>query len=524
MHGAADTLLTTAQLAEWPDFALGDSRVNPSTRTVSGPGGSLVVEPRVMQVLLVLADAGGAVVTRDTLLRRCWGNVYVGDDSLNRAIAGVRKAGIVAAGGFEVETITRTGYRLVVREPAQAAQGAPIHHPGAETAAPPRAHPTRRWLLVGGGAAAVVGLGAVVTLRPRPDPRAVALIEQGRRVLGDELPDRNEQGVDLLRKAVAIEPGSAEAWGLLTLALRNVVEHAPPEQTNMAMQACQEAARRALAIDPQEGNALAALATLRPYFGDWVTGEDRLRSVLAVAPDNVAATSHLTTLLQSVGRARDSWVLNERGAALDPLSPVPQFRRALKLWIFGRVPEADLTIDRALQLWPRHPAVWNARLLIFAFTGRAKAALAMFEDSAARPAKLPQPAIDLWRVSLKALDTRAPADIAAAREANVQAAPRSPGFAQNAIMVLSMLGELDAAFDVANGFFLRRGPLIGTLWTAGGQMPLNDMRWRRTMPLFIPATAPLRADPRFRDLCKGMGLTDYWRRRVKPDRFLLNLP
>jgi hypothetical protein len=97
-------------------------------------------------------------------------------------------------------------------------------------------------------------------------------------------------------------------------------------------------------------------------------------------------------------------------------------------------------------------------------------------------------------------------------------APRSPGFANNAMMSLSMLGEIDAAFDVAFGLFLRRGRLVGTLWGGAGEMPVNTLRWKRTVALFIPATAPLRADARFAELCEGMGLTRYWReRRIRPD-------
>jgi DNA-binding winged helix-turn-helix (wHTH) protein len=525
MHGA-EGLLTTADLAARPSFHLGKALIDPSTRSISGPGGTTVVEPRVMQVLVVLAEAAGSVVTRDTLFNRCWGGVYVGDDSLNRAVASVRRiAAEIARGSFTLETIPRTGYRLVAPQKA-AAEPVPEAGPDSPDEASDRAaRPSRRLVVTGGLVAATVGaVGLWSALPPSVDPRVTELLDHGRQALRDELPDRDRQGLGFFRRAVAIDPDNAAAWGLLTLALRNVAENAPPAETTAAIHACEAAARRALALDPREGNALAALATLRPYFGDWVAAENRLRKVLAVAPDNTAAISHLVTLLQSVGRARDSWLLNERAAALDLLSPVPQFRRAFKFWIFGRVPQADLTIDRALQLWPRHPAVWNARLLIFAFTGRARAALAMLDDQEARPAKLPEPAIDLWRLSLAALETRDSRDVAAALKANVEAAPRSPGFAQNAIMVLPMLGEVDAAFDVANGFFLRRGRLIGTLWTGDDQMPVNDLAWRRTMPLFTPAAAPLRADRRFLDLCEGMGLGDYWRRRgIRPDPFLLRI-
>jgi hypothetical protein len=257
---------------------------------------------------------------------------------------------------------------------------------------------------------------------------------------------------------------------------------------------------------------------LRPYFGDWSAAEQRLVRVLRVAPDNLLAMNSMVAFLQGVGRAKRSYAWNERALKIDPSLPVPSYRRAIKLWQFNRLDEADQAIDRAMQLWPKVPAVWNARMMIFAYTGRANAGLAFLDEVASRPETLSETAVALWRVSLRALGSGSPGDVAAARTANLSLAPRSPGFANNAMMTLSVLGELDAAFDVAFGTFLRRGPLIGTLWGGAGEMPVNTLRWRRPVALFIPATARLRADRRFAELCEGMGLSRYWReRRIRPD-------
>ena len=228
--------------------------------------------------------------------------------------------------------------------------------------------------------------------------------------------------------------------------------------------------------------------------------------------------AHLGLLFQSVGRTRNSGTLNDRVVALDPLSPVYQFRRAMRLWILGRVAEADQTIDRALQLWPRHPAVWNARMTIFAFTGRPRAAEQLLNDIPMRPSTYTSASGEIWRVSLRALGSGAAADVAAAVKINLEAAPRSSGFVVGAIMFLAKFGELDGAFAAAEGFLLRRGSLIGSLRTAKDEMPVNDNHWRRTMNLFTPATAAMRSDARFKRLCDGMGMTAYWRKRgIWPD-------
>src|SRR6476620_5418244 len=73
------------------DFQLGHATVRPSLRTVEGPQGGAKGEPRVIQVLVALADAQGRVLSRDDLLRLCWDGRIVGDDAINRAIAEVRR-------------------------------------------------------------------------------------------------------------------------------------------------------------------------------------------------------------------------------------------------------------------------------------------------------------------------------------------------------------------------------------------------------------------------------------------------
>ena len=502
-------MLTTAELALLPPLTFGSVMLDPPTRTLSGPGGSARVEPRVLQVLVVLADAFGRVVTRDTLFRRCWGSSSVGDDSLNRAIGAVRRSvALVAGDAVMIETIPRVGYRLT----------------GDDVVVDEAVRWSRRQLVVAGGVG-IVGAAAVFAAASRwsvrPGPRATALTVRARRMLTEAEPSAPGQAVALLQRALSMAPKDAATLGLLAVAQRDAAEKAAPGLTSAAVGSCQEAARLALAIDPKQSDALAALAALRPYFGDWAGAEARLRQVLAVDPDNFTALAHLTTLLQSVGRATASWDLNEHVLALAPLSPIPNYRRGLKYWIFGQVAEADLAIDRAISLWPRHAGVWNARIYVFAFSGRAKAALAMLNDKASLPDEFPLPAQQLLRGSLKALATGRPADIAKARAANLAAAPKSPAFAVQCTMVLSALGLLDDAFAVAEGSLLRRGDFIGAVAGGGGELVVNDQVWRRTMNLFTPATVAMREDPRFAALCRGIKLTDYWKLvGHAPDDFL----
>jgi DNA-binding winged helix-turn-helix (wHTH) protein/Flp pilus assembly protein TadD len=501
-------MLKPADLATRPDLRLGPLTVSPSRRAVKGPAGEAHLEPRVMQVFILLLESRGRVVTRTEMFEQCWGAAMVGDDNINRAIAVIRKMlDDVAPCAFEVETIPRTGYRLV---------GA-IH---AQESAPGNASPPEN-----GDIACPSQTNGQLCPPLRGDAvdrRAAELREQGRQALREELPDAHQQTIGLLHEAVSLAPGDADAWGLLALAWRNAVEHGPADRTAAAVAECQTAARNAIAIDPRNGNAHAAVAKLWPIFGDWLAAEQRLRAVLRIAPDNVVAISALGTLLQSVGRVTESARFSSLAADLDPMSPIYQFRKTFGLWCTGRLEEADRTIDRALRLWPRHPALWNTRALMFALTDRPHAALAMIEDGEGLPGGMPESAASNWRSSLKALETAKPADVEAAMTAIIDRLARNPSVAVNGICIATTLGDLDAAFTMADAYLLRRGPHVGALRSGPDQLPLTDQRWQMTMMLFIPAAAAMRSDPRFMALCRDMGMVDYWQAsRSEPD-FLAN--
>ena len=80
-------------------------------------------------------------------------------------------------------------------------------------------------------------------------------------------------------------------------------------------------------------------------------------------------------------------------------------------------------------------------------------------------------------------------------------------------MSLSALGDVDGAFKAANALFA-----VTEGHRAKRGSPASSAAWRFAPWMFIPPTAPMRADPRFAQLCDGIGLTDYWAKQgVQPD-------
>ena len=73
-------------------FSVGDWRITPELNSLERAGHSVRVEPKIMQVLVTLAEHPGEVVSKEQLLRRVWPDTFVGDEVLMRSVSELRKA------------------------------------------------------------------------------------------------------------------------------------------------------------------------------------------------------------------------------------------------------------------------------------------------------------------------------------------------------------------------------------------------------------------------------------------------
>ena len=125
-------------------FLLGELRIEPRTGEVAGPGGPQKLDPKVMDVLVLLAQHAGQMVLREDLLAQLWPNAVVTDDALSRCIYELRRQ-LSLAGGDEqyramLETVPKRGYRL----------NAEITLPPAPAPTGPRPPSKRQWFVLAG--------------------------------------------------------------------------------------------------------------------------------------------------------------------------------------------------------------------------------------------------------------------------------------------------------------------------------------------------------------------------------------
>jgi len=106
---------------------VGQWTVCPHELTLSDGQACQTLEPKVMDLLLVLAERPGEVILRETLIERVWAVAAGGDESLTRAVSQLRKAlGDASGRHAHIETIPRRGYKLVADvAPLPAGQVAP---------------------------------------------------------------------------------------------------------------------------------------------------------------------------------------------------------------------------------------------------------------------------------------------------------------------------------------------------------------------------------------------------------------
>lgn len=449
-----------------------------------------------MQVLVALASARGDTVSRDELIESCWGGRIVTDDAISRVISRLRSLG-KTFGSFEVETITKVGYRL---------------NAGDETGAERMTLVARREMIVAGAAVAlsVAGLAALrLSKQPEPSPQASLLLQKGMDALQNndalepEDSGSSQQAIALLTDATRAAPGSATAWGALALAYSTRKRVADLSERPGLEARSRAAATRALRIDPVETRALGALRLLEPVYRNWLAVERGDLQAFRTNPKFPILHFILSDMLGNVGRWRDALSYSSRLDRTRFLIPGAERKLVLDLWGAGDLQAADDTLDRAVRQWPQHALIWRTRLAYLMYTGRPSEVLSSLREAKDRPPELTPAYFDAVRVTAEGLADIRPASEATARILEYLRA--TPSAALPVTQALVALGDRTTAFETLNGYYFGEGE-----WAA--LAPKGGDQDRSTRALFQPMMVPIWREPAFDQLLERIGLNNYWRR------------
>jgi len=97
------------------DFRIDRWLIQPQLNTIVSPANAAIqLEPKIMDVLVCLAQHAGEVLAKGRIIQTVWADTFVTDDVLKRAVSELRKV-------FEddpdnprfIQTVPKRGYRLV---------------------------------------------------------------------------------------------------------------------------------------------------------------------------------------------------------------------------------------------------------------------------------------------------------------------------------------------------------------------------------------------------------------------------
>lgn len=140
----------TLQLGEWI--------VEPSRNRISKAGAETRLEPKVMELLVLLTDHANAVVTKAQITERLWPGTFVTESSIFRHVSELRRAlGDDPKRPRYVHTIPKKGYRVVMDTPKRKAR-------------------RRSWRPVAALAGSLAGIAVLFALSGREETPRIAVL------------------------------------------------------------------------------------------------------------------------------------------------------------------------------------------------------------------------------------------------------------------------------------------------------------------------------------------------------------
>ncbi|HEX2268676.1 MAG TPA: tetratricopeptide repeat protein, partial [Pyrinomonadaceae bacterium] len=328
---------------------------------------------------------------------------------------------------------------------------------------------------------------ARLTVRHPVRPKAFDDYLQGRYLYWNRRTEENlKKAIDHFQSAIKEDPNYAQAYvGMAdcynALGTVQVGTFPPFEVRKLA----EEAATKALTLDPTLGEAHTALGYVKHYNWDWTAAEQELKRAIELNPNYANGHNFYASFLMSRGRVEEAIAASNRARELDPFSLSISAQRGFLLENARRYDEA---IEQLRSVIAMDPNNYSAHWML----GHTYAANKQFDQA-----------------------------IAAAEKA-VELSDRAPGALGILGLAYGLAGRKDEANKVLNELlelnkrrYITPAALVNIyvgldqkdqafIWLERAfQERSNYLAYLKVFPIMDP----LRSDPRFVDLVQRVGLS-----------------
>ena len=172
------------------------------------------------------------------------------------------------------------------------------------------------------------------------------------------------RAIELLEKAVELDPNFVLAWGWLAQVCDNAAFSFLSEQATELGIRSEEAANRAIAMAPDAVASIRASALLKTRQREWAEAGRLWHKAVAAAPGDAHSNYEYGRFLVMIGRAKDAVQYCHRAVQIDPLSLTPCVLLAVAHQINGEKEKALKEFRRGEGLIGNHQFLYSVTLVL----------------------------------------------------------------------------------------------------------------------------------------------------------------
>lgn len=354
-------------------YEFGRFRLDPERLLLYHADVPMALGPKVVETLLALVERPDEILSKRALLTRVWPEGYVDEANLVQNVYVLRKLLREYGHDGAIETLPRRGYRFVL----------PVRVPQAS-----RREPKQRWYKNAAAFAAAVMLVAAASAYGASREAHVAhsappSMESRLYTIGNFFLDRRtgyavHRSILFFSQAIALSPKDARVYGARAGAYEiAAADHFGPVAS--LRERAYDDARKALALDPREGHAYAALSLIALDTAQYDEALRDSRAAVLFSPADPDAHAWYGMALLAHGRVADAEAQMQTAERLDPLSVIAMAWLSSISYLDRRYADAVTFAREGLSIAPQRTSLWITLGLAQEAQGRYVRALRSFE-------------------------------------------------------------------------------------------------------------------------------------------------